>query len=107
MTRKPVLDVLDLLGRRGALRILWSIRKERLTFRALVEAAESNPSTVNTRLAELRKAGLIDLGGGYGLTAQGKTLMAALKPLRAWAKGWKPAPPLPKISASPRRPTRS
>jgi DNA-binding HxlR family transcriptional regulator len=96
MARKPILDALDLLGKRGAMRIVWALRKERLTFRALVEASESNPSTVNTRLRELRAAGVVDLGGGYGLTARGQALVTILKPLRTWAKA--PTGPKPKSS---------
>ena len=44
--------VLDLLGRRMALRILWELSRapEPLTFRALQTAAETNPSVLNSRL---------------------------------------------------------
>ena len=78
---------LDLLGRRGALRILWELRGEPLTFRVLQAAAETNPSLLNTRLKELREAGLIDHEGeGYLLTDSGRELHAALAPLADWAK---------------------
>lgn len=81
--------VLDLLGRRGALRILWELRGDPLTFRALQDACETNPSLLNTRLAELREAGIVDhADGGYRLTAQGRSLYAALRPLTEWAKRW-------------------
>ena len=46
--------VLDLLGRRTTLRILWELRGEPLTFRALQEACETNARLLNTRLAEPR-----------------------------------------------------
>jgi DNA-binding HxlR family transcriptional regulator len=82
--------LLDLLGRRAALRVLWELRGERLTFRALVEAADTNPSVLNARLAELREAGVVDhdSDGGYGLTADGKGLLDKLAPLHAWAEAW-------------------
>jgi DNA-binding HxlR family transcriptional regulator len=82
--------LLDLLGRRAALRMLWELRGERLTFRALVEAADTNPSVLNARLAELREAGVVDhdSDGGYGLTADGKGLLDKLAPLHAWAEAW-------------------
>jgi DNA-binding HxlR family transcriptional regulator len=82
--------LLDLLGRRAALRVLWELRGERLTFRALVEAADTNPSVLNARLAELREAGVVDhdSDGGYGLTADGKGLLDRLAPLHAWAEAW-------------------
>ena len=83
---------LDLLGRRGALRLLWELRGEApLTFRALQDACETNPSLLNTRLHELREAALVDHAeGGYRLTGQGRALLAALQPLLDWTRGWKP-----------------
>ncbi|MGZ5643093.1 MAG: hypothetical protein ACXWGX_08945 [Usitatibacter sp.] len=40
------------LGRRMSLRILWELRERRMTFRALVDAAETNPSVLNLRLRD-------------------------------------------------------
>jgi DNA-binding HxlR family transcriptional regulator len=81
--------LLDLLGRRMALRILWELREHCLTFRALQEAAGTNPSVLNVRLAELREAHLVEHGSdGYGLTPQGQSLLATFLPLNAWAKEW-------------------
>ncbi|WP_321921289.1 winged helix-turn-helix transcriptional regulator [Paraburkholderia guartelaensis] len=81
--------VLDLLGRRTALRILWELRGEALTFRALQEACDTNARLLNTRLAELRASGLVEHGeGGYQMTAEGRKLLAALQPLLAWAHQW-------------------
>lgn len=80
---------LDLLGRRAALRILWELRGDPLTFRALQEACETNSRLLNTRLSELREVELIEHdGGGYRLTAQGRKLQSALEPLSAWAQAW-------------------
>lgn len=81
--------LLDLLGRRMALRILWELRDARLTFRALQSAAETNPSVLNTRLSELRDAGLVDHDdGGYALTALGQDLLQKFLPLHQWAESW-------------------
>lgn len=81
---------LDLLGRRGSLRILWELREGATpTFRALQQAAGTNPSLLNTRLRELRAAGLVAHDGeGYLLTASGRELLAAMKPMSAWATRW-------------------
>ncbi len=81
---------LDLLGRRSSLRILWELRAgTALSFRALQDAAQTNPSLLNTRLKELREAGVVEhLGEGYQLTACGRELLAALQPLSAWAQRW-------------------
>lgn len=89
-TGRPIMVVLDLLGRRGALRILWELRAGPLTFRALQDACDSNPSLLNTRLSELRAAQLIEHArGGYRLTAHGRALSSALRPLAAWARRWR------------------
>ncbi len=80
---------LDALGRRGALRVLWELRSAPLTFRALQAACETNPGSLNTRIKELRALHIVDhADGGYHLTEHGQTLMAALKPLQAWADKW-------------------
>ncbi len=82
--------LLDLLGRRMTLRVLWELRGDApLTFRALQEAAETNPSVLNTRLAELREARLVaHEGQGYALTPMGRELLGVLMPLHAWAGRW-------------------
>ncbi len=81
--------VLDMLGRRGALRVLWELRGEPLTFRGLQAACDTNPGSLNTRLRELRDLGIVDHdAGGYRLTQPGRALMAALEPLQAWADDW-------------------
>jgi len=92
---------LDLLGRRWTLRVLWELRHEALTFRALRSRCNSmSPSVLNARLSELREAGLLAtrLGEGYQLTEQGLGLLRALAPLDNWAKGWSriAARPLPR-----------
>lgn len=81
---------LDLLGRRSALRILWELREgQPMTFRLLQEAAQTNPSLLNTRLGELRAAQLVNHEGeGYLLTPSGQALLVALRPLAEWASKW-------------------
>jgi DNA-binding HxlR family transcriptional regulator len=80
---------LDLLGRRGALRLLWELRDDPLTFRALQDACGTNPGSLNTRLKELRNLGIVDHNaGGYRLTEHGRALMTALEPLQDWADHW-------------------
>lgn len=80
----------DLLGRRWAITVLWSLRHGPLNFRELQAAAEGIATSVlNTRLRELRDAGLVITGGyGYTLTDQGAALLAAGQPLVAWADHW-------------------
>jgi DNA-binding HxlR family transcriptional regulator len=83
--------LLDLLGRRMALRILWelSIAEGPLTFRGLQAAAQTNPSVLNKRLKELRDGRLLAHSGeGYELSATGKELLALFLPLHVWADEW-------------------
>jgi DNA-binding HxlR family transcriptional regulator len=88
-TGRPIMALLDLLGRRMALRILWELRAAHLTFRALQQAAETNPSVLNARLSELREAGIVTHGPqGYGLTPRGDALLQVLLPLHLWADEW-------------------
>jgi len=83
--------LLDLLGRRWALRVIWELRDGALAFRALQERCDGvSPTVLNTRLAELRDAGVLALreGEGYALTDDGMALFAALAPLDGWAREW-------------------
>lgn len=82
--------LLDALGRRWALRVLWELRAGPRTFRALREACdEVSPSVLNERVAELRELGFIDLGDeGYDLTKDGVELAAALTELDGFAQRW-------------------
>jgi DNA-binding HxlR family transcriptional regulator len=91
--------VLDVLGRRGALRVLWELRDGPLTFRALQEACESNPGSLNARLKDLRELGTVDHeDGGYRLSESGISLMETLTSLQAWSDQW--AAQLPRATHS-------
>ena len=86
---RPIMVALDLLGRRSALRVIWELREQSLTFRALQVAAATNPSLLNTRLRELRSAGLVEhSSGGYFLTSIGRELLRAIQPLSEWSREW-------------------
>src|SRR5215472_1731084 len=88
---RPVMALLDLLGRRMALRILWELSRAGapLTFRALEGVAETNPALLNARLKELRAARLALHGaGGYALSEEGEALVALLLPVAGWADRW-------------------
>lgn len=82
--------LLDLLGRRWTLRILWELHAGRQTFRELRARCDGmSPSVLNQRLGELRDAGIVDHDeGGYGLTRSGDALLKAFKPLNEWSKRW-------------------
>jgi DNA-binding HxlR family transcriptional regulator len=88
---RPIMALLDLLGRRWALRLVWELREGRQTFRALQERCSGvSPTVLNRRLGELREAGVVarEDPTGYALTADGSELLAALAPLYGWAERW-------------------
>lgn len=90
-TGRPVMALLDLLGHRWTLRILWELRDGPLTFRALQSACGNlSPSVLNARLRELREAGILERQepDGYARTAIAEELGEILLPLNDWAKRW-------------------
>jgi DNA-binding HxlR family transcriptional regulator len=91
-TGRPVMALLDLLGRRWTLRIIWELREERgLTSRALRTACdEASPTIMQARLSELREARLVELaqGDGYRLTGLGRELFETFAPLHRFAERW-------------------
>ena len=90
-TGRPIMALLDLLGRRWTLRIVWELRDGALTSRALRAACDdASPTVVQQRLSELREAGLVAMGdgGGYELTPLGEELFALFMPLHRFAENW-------------------
>jgi DNA-binding HxlR family transcriptional regulator len=83
--------LLDLLGRRWTLRILWELRTETLGFRILQERCDfMSPSVLSQRLTELQETGIVahEVDGDYTLTKEGNELLHALTPLQDWASKW-------------------
>ncbi|MBL4863485.1 MAG: helix-turn-helix transcriptional regulator [Rhodobiaceae bacterium] len=82
--------LLDLLGQRWVLRILWELRDAPLTFRALQNACDGvSPSVLNTRLKTLRENGFVEaVEGGYTLTSLGHELQQEFGALYVWAEKW-------------------
>lgn len=97
-TGRPIMALLDLLGRRWSLRVLWELHQAPASFRELQERCEGlSPSVLNTRLSELRAARLLEHGAqGYQLSALGMQLVEQCLPLAHWAEGWAASlPPQP------------
>lgn len=91
-TGRPVMALLDLLGRRWALRVLWELREDGVpSFRELQSrCGQISSSVLNERLRELREAGIVVAAGGsgYRLTEQGRELLHTLAPIEAWSRRW-------------------
>ena len=83
--------LLELLESRYALRVLWALKDGHpQTFRLLQDSiGHITPNTLNTRIKELRAAGLLGHGtSGYIVTALGADLLKRLNDLQAFAGKW-------------------
>jgi DNA-binding HxlR family transcriptional regulator len=82
--------LLDVLGQRWTLRLLWELGQGGATFRTLrARCDDVSPTVLNRRLKELKALALVDLGDkGYALTCFGMTLAQKLSSLDSWANEW-------------------
>jgi len=89
-TGRPIMAILDLLGRRWALRILWELHQNGPnSFRTLQKlCSDVSPTVLNARLKEMREAGIVELrdGEGYFITEAGVLLGKIIDQLNIWAK---------------------
>ena len=86
-----VSQLLGLLEARYALRVMWALKDGHpQTFRLLQDSVGSiTPNTLNTRVKELRAAGLLTHGSdGYCVTPSGADLLKRLSDLQAFAGKW-------------------
>lgn len=84
-------QLLSLLESRYAMRVLWALRDGHAqTFRLLQDSVGGiTPNTLNTRIKELREAGLMTHGSdGYSVTPMGTDLLKRLGDLQAFAAKW-------------------
>ncbi|RCX09820.1 winged helix-turn-helix transcriptional regulator [Extensimonas vulgaris] len=89
--KTAISQLFDLLEARYALRVLWALRDGHpQTFRLLQDSVGGiTPNTLNTRIKDLREAGLLDHGsGGYFLTPAGADLVKRLSDVQAFASRW-------------------
>jgi len=91
-TGRPIMALLDLLGRRWSLRILWELHQNGPgSFRTLQKlCGDISPTVLNARLAELREAAIIGLREreGYVITEEGLALGRIIEQLNIWAEQW-------------------
>lgn len=89
-TGKPIMALMDLLGRTWALGVIWNLQQGPATFRELQQRCEKiSPTLLNNRLKELKMLQLVDLhSSGYQLTSQGLGLISIIHPLGDWSKSW-------------------
>jgi len=89
-TGRPIMALLDILGQRWTLRILWELRHGPLSFRKLrAQCEDVSPTLLNSRLKLLREVKIIELGSeGYRLSLQGHQLAGSLTAMNNWAEDW-------------------
>jgi DNA-binding HxlR family transcriptional regulator len=85
---RAVESVLDLLGRRWALRLVWELRRSTLSFSELRGRTGISPSVLSARLRELVDSGVLERDGGrrYRLSGRGRELARILYELNRWAE---------------------
>jgi DNA-binding HxlR family transcriptional regulator len=90
--------LLDILGQRWVLRILWELRAGPLSFRALQAACDTiSPAVLNDRAKLLRAHDLIALQPeGYALTERAHTLLPIILQMMEVADAWAAAGDWPK-----------
>jgi len=84
-------QLLSLLESRYAIRVLWALKDGHpQTFRLLQDSVGGiTPNTLNTRIKELRRAGLMSHGqDGYVVTSDGADLLKRLSEVPAFASRW-------------------
>ena len=96
---RPIMRLLDVLGQRWVLRILWELRDGPLSFRALQAAcAAISPAVLNDRLKLLRGHDLVALQpDGYALTPRAHQLVPLILQMIALADGWAAAGDWPRV----------
>ena len=89
-TGRPIMALLDILGQRWTLRLLWELGHGSATFRVLRARCEDvSPTLLNKRLKDLRELALIELGNnGFALTDLGMALVGNFASLDSWANDW-------------------
>ncbi|NDK35497.1 winged helix-turn-helix transcriptional regulator [Rhodovulum sulfidophilum] len=89
-TGRPIMVLLDVLGKRWTLRILWELSQGPATFRELQRRCDDiSPTMVSKRVGELRELGFVTREAeGYGLTLLGHELAQEFISLEAWANRW-------------------
>ncbi len=87
----PIGQLLSLLESRYAIRVLWALKDGHAqTFRLLQDSVGGiTPNTLNTRIKEMREAGLISHGSdGYIVTTLGADLLKRIGDLSAFSTKW-------------------
>jgi DNA-binding HxlR family transcriptional regulator len=89
--RRPIMLLIDLLGRKWMMRIIWELNQEKCSFRNLQKRCGNiSPTVLNNRMKELIAANIVTKArpNGYQLTDIGLELIELFQPLNSWVKKW-------------------
>lgn len=89
-TGRPIMVLLDVLGQKWTLRVLWELQAGCVSFRTLRGLCDdASPTSLHKRLRELRELNLVELKEcGFQLTEKGTELTAKFADLHLWAEEW-------------------
>jgi DNA-binding HxlR family transcriptional regulator len=88
---RPIVQLIDILGKKWVLRILWELNEGSCTFRTLQSrCGDISPTIINTRIKDLCSAQLVNKSpeSGYTLTQQGYELIELFYPINDFANRW-------------------
>lgn len=89
--QRPIVLLIDLLGKKWMMRILWELNQGPCTFRELQSrCGDISPTMVNKRVKELLEVNLLQKQkpSGYCLSPLGVELIELFDPVNAWASKW-------------------
>lgn len=89
--RRPIVQLIDILGKKWVLRILWELKASPCTFRELQSrCGDLSPTIINTRIKDLCEVQLVYKlpESGYTLSQYGSELIELFYPLNDFANRW-------------------
>ena len=89
--QRPIVQLIDILGKKWVLRILWELKTSPCTFRELQSrCGDLSPTIINTRIKDLCEAQLVYKSpeSGYTLSQHGYELIELFSPLNDFANRW-------------------
>jgi DNA-binding HxlR family transcriptional regulator len=89
--QRAIVQLIDILGKKWVLRILWELSNTPCTFRELQSrCGDLSPTIINTRIKDLCEAQLVYKSPetGYTLSPAGNELVTLFSPINEFAERW-------------------
>jgi len=94
-SKKPINELMAILGKKWVLRIIWELNQSPCTFRELQSRCGGvSPTIINARIKDLCSAQLVvkSPSSGYTLSQYGVELMELFGPISDFSKRWAKRP---------------